>query len=63
MKELGYTITRQRGSHRQMDAPGLGRVVFAFHDGDEIGPAMVRDILVKQVGLSLERAKEVVRDA
>jgi predicted RNA binding protein YcfA (HicA-like mRNA interferase family) len=45
-----------------MDAPGRGRVVFAFHDGDEIGPAMVRDILVKQVGLSLEAAKEVMRN-
>ena len=59
-RELGYEVVRQSGSHRTMRAAGRGDVLFAYHDGDEVGPARVRDILVKQVGLTLGQAKEVV---
>jgi hypothetical protein len=34
---------------------------FAFHDGDELGGWMVRQFLVRQVQLTVEEAKEVVR--
>ncbi len=59
-RELGYGVVRQAGSHRTMQARGRPNVLFAYHDGDEVGPARVRDILVKQVGLTLAEAKEVV---
>lgn len=61
-RQLGYEEVRQDGSHITMVAEGRPRLTFAFHDGVEIGPAMVKQILVKQVGLTLEEAKEVYRN-
>lgn len=63
VRQLGYVVERGKGSHFTLKAEGRPTLTFAFHDGVEIGPAMVRDILVKQVGLSLEEAKEVYRRA
>jgi predicted RNA binding protein YcfA (HicA-like mRNA interferase family) len=57
---LGYTVTRQKGSHRQMDAEGRPRLTFAFHDADTIPGGMVRKILVDQVGLDAEIARKLV---
>jgi predicted RNA binding protein YcfA (HicA-like mRNA interferase family) len=62
-REFGYTVVRRSGSHRILKAPDRPRIIFAFHDKDEVGPSLLRDILVKQVGLSLEEAKEVVSRA
>jgi predicted RNA binding protein YcfA (HicA-like mRNA interferase family) len=56
---LGYSIERQKGSHRILVAEGRPKIVFAYHDGVTIGRSMVRDILVKQAGLTLEEAREV----
>lgn len=63
-RRLGYVVVSGRskgGSHRRLEAPGRPGLWFAFHDGDEVGPAMIRTILVRQVGLTLDEAKEVVR--
>jgi predicted RNA binding protein YcfA (HicA-like mRNA interferase family) len=38
---LGRAVKRQSGSHRTLLRPGWPDVVFAFHDGDEIGPKML----------------------
>ena len=46
----GWTIKRQTGSHRVLAKPGQADYVFAFHDGDEIGPAMLAKI-AKHTGL------------
>ena len=40
----GWTIKRQTGSHRTLSKDGRPDVVFAFHDGDEIGPKMLARI-------------------
>ena len=40
----GWTIKRQTGSHRILQKPNYPDYVFAFHDGDEIGPTMLRRI-------------------
>lgn len=48
---IGWTIKRQSGSHRTLQRPGWPDFVFAFHDGDEIGPRMLVRI-AKQTGLS-----------
>ncbi len=45
----GWRIKRQSGSHRTLAREGRGDVVFAFHDGDEIGPAMLARI-ARQTG-------------
>lgn len=47
-----WTLKRQSGSHRILSKPGWPDFVFAFHDGVEIGPNMLRRI-AKQTGLDL----------
>lgn len=37
----GWTVKRQRGSHRILSRPGMPDVVFAFHDDEEIGGRML----------------------
>ena len=42
---IGWTIKRQAGtSHRVLEREGWNDYVFAFHDGDEIGPRMLAKI-------------------
>ena len=51
---IGWTIKRQvSGSHRVLARPGWADVVFAFHDGEEIGPRMLTRI-AKRTGLKPE---------
>ncbi len=38
---LGWTVKRQSGSHKTLTRAGWPDFVFAFHDGDEIGPRML----------------------
>jgi predicted RNA binding protein YcfA (HicA-like mRNA interferase family) len=48
---LGWQLKRQSGSHRVLERPDWPDYVFAFHDGDEIGPRMLARI-AKQTGLT-----------
>jgi predicted RNA binding protein YcfA (HicA-like mRNA interferase family) len=48
---IGWQIKRTTGSHRVLQRSGWPDVVFAFHDGDEIGPRMLHRI-AKRTGLS-----------
>ena len=48
---LGWEIKRQSGSHRTLSRLGFPDYVFAFHDGEEIGPKMLARI-AKHTGLS-----------
>jgi predicted RNA binding protein YcfA (HicA-like mRNA interferase family) len=47
----GWKIKRQTGSHKTLSREGWNDVVFAFHDGDEIGPKMMARI-AKTTGLT-----------
>ena len=47
----GWSVKRQSGSHRTLERAGWADVVFAFHDGDEIGPRMLARI-AKRTGLT-----------
>jgi predicted RNA binding protein YcfA (HicA-like mRNA interferase family) len=49
----GWIIKRQTGSHRTLQRPGSPDYIFAFHDGDEIGPHMLVRI-AKHTGLRPE---------
>ncbi|MCS6786287.1 MAG: type II toxin-antitoxin system HicA family toxin [Thiobacillaceae bacterium] len=40
----GWRLKRQTGSHRVLARAGWPDYVFAFHDGDEIGPRMLARI-------------------
>jgi predicted RNA binding protein YcfA (HicA-like mRNA interferase family) len=47
---LGWTVKRRSGSHRTLAREGWPDVVFAFHDGEEVGPKMLARI-AKHTGL------------
>ena len=47
---IGWVIKRQSGSHRVLSRAGSPDFVFAFHDGEEIGPKMLSRI-AKHTGL------------
>jgi len=50
---IGWRLKRQSGSHRTLSRPGWPDYVFAYHDGDELGPAaLVR--LARHTGLGPE---------
>jgi len=50
---IGWRVHRQSGSHRTLRREGWSDVVFAFHEGDEIGPRMLAR-LAKHTGLRPE---------
>lgn len=50
-RDLGYVVHSQRGSHRKLKADGRPTLTFAFHDGQEIPPGLVRKVL-RDAGLT-----------
>jgi predicted RNA binding protein YcfA (HicA-like mRNA interferase family) len=50
---MGWRIKRQTGSHKTLERFNWPDFVFAFHDGDEIGPKMLARI-AKHTGLTPE---------
>ena len=50
---IGWSLKRQSGSHRTLAREGWPDFVFAFHDGEEIGPRMLARI-AKHTGLSAQ---------
>lgn len=48
---IGWRIKRTSGSHKILEREGWQDYVFAFHDGDEIGPRILARI-AKQTGLT-----------
>jgi predicted RNA binding protein YcfA (HicA-like mRNA interferase family) len=41
---IGWTIKRQGGSHKTLSRDGWSDYVYAFHDGEELGPKMLARI-------------------
>ena len=50
---IGWSVKRERGSHRVLSRTDWPDVVFAFHDSVEIGPRMLSR-LAKHTGLRPE---------
>ena len=50
LMSIGWSMKRQSGSHLTLSRPGYPDFVFAFHDGEEIGPRMLTRI-AKHTGL------------
>ncbi len=48
---LGWSVKRQSSSHKTLSRKSWPDYVFAFHDGDEIGPKMLARV-AKHTGLS-----------
>jgi predicted RNA binding protein YcfA (HicA-like mRNA interferase family) len=53
LKRQGWSVKRQRGSHRVLAKPGWPDYTFAYHDKIEIGPNAL-ELLGKKTGLSAE---------
>ena len=53
LMRIGWRIKRQSGSHRTLAREGWLDIVFAFHDGEELGPRMLTRI-AKKTGLHPE---------
>lgn len=50
---IGWQLKREASSHKTLTRPGWPDYVFAFHDGEEIGPRMLARI-AKHTGLTPE---------
>lgn len=53
LEKIGWRVKRQTGSHKILERKGWQDVVFAFHDGVEIGPKMLAR-MAKVTGLKPE---------
>lgn len=51
LQRIGWVIKRTSGSHRTLEREGFEDVVFAHHDGEELGPVMLGKI-AKKTGLT-----------
>jgi len=52
LQSIGWRVKRQSGSHRTLEHDDFPDFVFAFHDGEEIGPRMLSRI-AKNTGLEV----------
>jgi predicted RNA binding protein YcfA (HicA-like mRNA interferase family) len=50
LPRIGWVLKRTSGSHKTLARDGWPDFVFAFHDGDEIGPRMMAR-LARHTGL------------
>ena len=50
---IGWQLKRQSGSHRTLAREDWPDFVFAFHDGEELGPRMLVRV-AKHTGLQVE---------
>lgn len=53
LERIGWSVKRQSGSHKTLSRADWPDIVFAFHDGEEIGPRMLAR-LAKHTGLKPE---------
>jgi predicted RNA binding protein YcfA (HicA-like mRNA interferase family) len=50
LQSIGWKVKRQSGSHKTLEHADHPDYIFAFHDGEEIGPRMLSRI-AKHTGL------------
>ena len=58
---LNYRILRQKGSHRVLISNAHPRIQVGYHENHEVSGSYVRDLLLNDVGLTMEMAREVLR--
>jgi predicted RNA binding protein YcfA (HicA-like mRNA interferase family) len=61
LRSLGYETDRVNGSHKRMKAGKHPPLTFAFHDGQTIPPGLVKKILTKDIGLSEEEIRNILK--
>lgn len=57
LPRIGWAITREASSHKTLARPDWPDVIFAFPDGEELGPRMLARI-AEQTGLRPEDLQE-----
>jgi len=58
---LKYQVVGGEGSHRKLESSeGYPPLNFAFHDKATLPPGLVREILVRRVGLTEKKALELI---
>lgn len=57
---LSYAANTTSGSHTKMTSATYPDLLFAFHDGDTVPPHLVKKILVKDVGLTVDEARALL---
>ena len=61
LARLGYVPSGNgKGSHERLVCPGRPTLTWGFHAGKEIAGGLVKQVLLKQVGLSKTEALEVL---
>lgn len=55
----GFVVARSRGSHRFLKRTDGRAMVYAFHDGETIGPRMLARVL-KDAGLTLDQIRSLL---
>jgi predicted RNA binding protein YcfA (HicA-like mRNA interferase family) len=60
-KPLSYFIVRSVGSHKTLSSLHYKTITFAFHDNRELSGVEVHDVLVNQIGLTPDFAREVIK--
>lgn len=60
--EFGYRVVpkRGKGGHHILISDDYPQITWGFHNGTEVTPRGVRQVLVDQVGLTLNEAREVL---
>jgi predicted RNA binding protein YcfA (HicA-like mRNA interferase family) len=53
LKQLGFELVRQRGSHRQYRHPDGRCTTVPFHKGRDISPILLKQI-AKDIGLTID---------
>ena len=62
LETFGYQSTGNgKGSHERLECDGYPTLTFAAHAGKEIAGGLVKKILRKDIGLTEDEAKEVLR--
>lgn len=51
LERIGWRVVRQVGSHRILSRAGWQDTLFSYHDGEELGPAILAKI-AKRTGLT-----------
>lgn len=60
LKRVGYRVRSQRGSHCKLVADNRPPLVFAWHDNADVSPQALKNLLVKQVGLTDEEIAKLL---
>lgn len=58
---LSYEITRQKGSHRTLEAKDRPKLLWSYHDAADVPPGVIRKYLVNQIGLSEAEALTLLK--